>query len=162
MSDPAFQERYSRDFQHCYGCGALNAAGLGIRSFARGADTVARFTPGPAHTALPGYVYGGLIASLIDCHGVASAAAYFASPDTFPMAGASPLPRLVTASLHVDFLRPTALGPEIELTGRLEEKTPRKTIVLVDVRVHGVLTAKGRVVAVPAPAAMMDPVDLRD
>jgi hypothetical protein len=63
-------------------------------------ETVAIFHPRPYHTAIPGYVYGGLIASLIDCHGTgtASAAAYRKEGREI---GADPPLRFVTASLQV-------------------------------------------------------------
>ena len=78
---------------------------------------MARFTPREYHTAIPGYVYGGLIASLIDCHGTGTAAAA-AERAAGRELGDGPAPRFVTAALHVDFLRPTPLGPELEVRGR--------------------------------------------
>ena len=76
-SENAFQDFYPDELSHCYGCGRLNEHGLQIKSYWDGEETIAVFTPKPYHTAIPGYVYGGLIASLIDCHatGTASAAA---------------------------------------------------------------------------------------
>ncbi len=71
----AFQDYYPGDFACCYGCGRLNEHGLQIKSYWDGNETVCHFTPRPYHTAIPGYVYGGLIASLIDCHSTGSAAA---------------------------------------------------------------------------------------
>ena len=75
MQKKAFQDFYPDDHSHCYGCGRLNALGLQVKSYWDGDETVAHFTPQPHHTAIPGYVYGGLIASLIDCHSTGSAAA---------------------------------------------------------------------------------------
>ena len=91
MPDKAFQEYYPDSLSHCYGCGRLNDHGLQIKSYWDGEETVCRFRPREYHTAIPGFVYGGLIASLIDCHstGTASAAAYRAegrSMDTLPPA----------------------------------------------------------------------------
>lgn len=77
MSQPskAIQDLYPEDTAHCYGCGRLNAHGHQLETRWEGDGTVARFTPEPYHTAIPGYVYGGLIASLIDCHGTGTATA---------------------------------------------------------------------------------------
>ena len=72
---PSIQELYPADFAHCYGCGKLNEQGLHLESAWEGDEVVARFTPQPQHISVPGYVYGGLIASLIDCHAMATAAA---------------------------------------------------------------------------------------
>jgi hypothetical protein len=69
MEKKAIQDYYSEDFAHCYGCGRLNEVGMKIKSYWDGNESIARFTPKSYYTAFPGYVYGGLIASLIDCHG---------------------------------------------------------------------------------------------
>ena len=71
----AFQDYYPENLAHCYGCGRENAQGHQIKTFWDGDETVTHFQPRPEHTAIPGFVYGGLLASLIDCHGTGSAAA---------------------------------------------------------------------------------------
>ena len=63
----AFQDYYGENVSHCYGCGSLNRHGHRIKTHWDGDESVTRFTPEPFHTAVPGYVYGGLLASLIDC-----------------------------------------------------------------------------------------------
>lgn len=75
-----FQDYYPDELSHCYGCGRLNEHGLQIKSAWDGEETVAYFTPRPYHTAIPGYVYGGLLASLIDCHGTGTASAAATEP----------------------------------------------------------------------------------
>ena len=75
MADKCFQDHYPDPLAWCYGCGRLNPDGLHIQSRWDGDETVAWFTPKPCHSALPGFVYGGLLASLIDCHGIGTAAA---------------------------------------------------------------------------------------
>ena len=76
--EKAFQDYYPKSYRHCYGCGPDNDHGLQIKSYWDGDESVAVFHPQEYHTAFPGYVYGGLIASLIDCHstGTAAAASY--------------------------------------------------------------------------------------
>ena len=64
----AVQDYYPDDIAVCYGCGKSNKHGYQIKTYWEGEETVSRFQPEPYHTAFPGYVYGGLIASLIDCH----------------------------------------------------------------------------------------------
>lgn len=149
----AFQDHYADDLAHCFGCGRLNRDGHRIRTRWDGAETVTRFTPKPCHTAIPGYVYGGLIASLVDCHGTGTAAAV-AAGGADRQGGTAELPRFVTASLHVDYLKPTPLGPELELRGRATEVTGRKVVVEVRVSVGDRETARGTVVAVRMPAEM--------
>ena len=146
----AFQDTYPENVAHCYGCGRLNEHGHQIKTYWDGDETVTRFQPQPEHTAIPGFVYGGLIASLIDCHstGTAAAAAYRA--EQREMDSEPPL-RFVTGSLQVDFLKPTPLGPVLELRGRVKELKGRKVVVESEVWVDGVMTARGEVVAVQMP-----------
>ena len=155
-SDRAIQDYYADDFAHCYGCGRLNRDGLHVRTRWDGNETVAEFTPRPEHIAVPGFVYGGVLASIIDCHGIGTAAA--ASERA---AGREPgdgiAPRFVTAALHVDFLKPTPLGRELEIRAAVTEATPRKIVVTAALSVGGVVTARGEVVAVPMPATMSAP-----
>jgi uncharacterized protein (TIGR00369 family) len=150
MSEEAFQDSYPDDLSHCYGCGRLNEHGLHIRSFWDGDETVCRLRPRPYHTAVPGYVYGGLIASLIDCHGTGSAAAAAYRKEGRPPGSKPPL-RFLTASLHVDYLRPTPIDATLEARGRIVEVGERKVVVSIRVLAAGVETARGEVVAVRAP-----------
>ncbi len=150
MRQKAFQEYYPDHLSHCYGCGRLNEYGLQIRSYWDGEETVCTFYPKPYHIAIPGYVYGGLVASLIDCHctGTAAAAAYRAEGremDTEP-----PL-RFVTGSLHVDFLRPTPLGVPLDVRARVKEIKGRRVVVGATLSAQGEVCARSEVVAVQMP-----------
>lgn len=102
---------------------------------------------------MPGYVYGGLIASLVDCHGTGTAAAAGHRAQGREM-GSEPALRYVTASLHVDYLAPTPMGAELTLRGIIEEVTERKVVVAETVHAGETLVAKGKVVAVLMPAGM--------
>jgi len=152
----AVQDYYPDDFAHCYGCGRLNAHGLHVRSVWDGDETVARFTPRAEHMAMPGLVYGGLLASLIDCHAMGTAAATAERADGREI-GEAAAPRFVTASLRVDYLKPTPLGPALELRARVTLATERKSVVAVTVSASGVITVRGEVVAVRIPASMVRP-----
>jgi acyl-coenzyme A thioesterase PaaI-like protein len=150
MTDKAFQDFYTDEHSVCYGCGRLNPHGLQIKSFWEGEESVCRFMPKAYHTAMEGYVYGGLIASLVDCHGTGTAAAAAYKAAGRPM-GSGPDLRFVTGSLHVDYLRPTPLDAPIELRGRVEEIKGRKVVVAISVTSNGDLCARGKVVAVQMP-----------
>ncbi len=154
MKRKAIQDYYPDELSYCYGCGRLNEYGHQIKTFWDGDETVTHFTPKEYHIAIPGYVYGGLIASLIDCHGTGTAAlaSYRAEnrePDTLP-----PF-RFVTASLQVDYLKPTPLGVELELRGKIVEIKGRKVISEITVSANGIITVKGKVVAVQMPDNMI-------
>lgn len=157
-SKSAVQDTYPDDVAHCYGCGRLNDAGLHIRSVWQGDETFAVLTPRPEHTAIPGFVYGGLIASLIDCHGTGSAAlAAYRAAGREP--GSEPPLRFVTASLHVDYLKPTPMGVPLEARGRIVEVKPRKVVVDIEVHVGDDVCAMGNVVAVLMPEHMLPKAD---
>ncbi|MCJ7677353.1 MAG: PaaI family thioesterase [Anaerolineales bacterium] len=147
---PAFQDFYTETYARCYGCGRLNPRGLHIRSRWEGDETVSTFVPRPEHTAIPGFVYGGLIASLIDCHSTGTAAgAALRARGAEP--GTAPMPRFVTGSLHVEYLRPTPLGPTLEIRGMVKEIKGRKVVVTSTLGAEGVVCARGEVVAVEVP-----------
>ncbi|HNS01032.1 MAG TPA: PaaI family thioesterase [Anaerolineae bacterium] len=150
MTDLAFQDYYPDEWSHCYGCGRLNEQGLQIKSRWDGDESVAVYTPRPYHTAIPGYVYGGLLASLIDCHGTGTAAAAAYRAEGRPM-DSQPPRRYVTASLKVDYLRPTPLGPPLELRGRVTELKGRKVVVQISLVADGVECVRGEVVTVQIP-----------
>jgi len=146
----AFQDYYSDDVSCCYGCGRLNEFGLQIKSYWDGDEAVCTFTPRPYHTAIPGFVYGGLIASLIDCHstGTAAAAAYRAENrdmDTEPHF------RYVTASLKVDYLKPTPIDGDLMVRATVEEISGRKVVVRSALYAGDVICARGEVVVVQMP-----------
>lgn len=149
----AFQDYYPENLSHCYGCGSQNPHGHRIRTFwdeANPEETVTRYKPEPYHTAVPGFVYGGLLASLIDCHGTGTAAAATYRAEGREM-GSEPQLRFVTGALNVSYLKPTPLGPELELRGRVREIKGRKVVVDVTVYAEGVATARGEVIALQMP-----------
>ncbi|MFN2290069.1 MAG: PaaI family thioesterase [Anaerolineae bacterium] len=159
MSQKAFQDYYPDEVAQCYGCGRLNEHGHQIKSYWDGDEAIATYTPKPYHTAIPGYVYGGLIASLIDCHstGTAAAAAYRAEGRA--MDSEPPL-RFVTASLHVDYLKPTPIDGSLELRAQVKEIKGRKVVVTTELSAQDEVCARGEVVAVQVPdhlwAKLMD------
>lgn len=153
MKQAAFQDSYPDNFSHCYGCGRLNEDGLQLKSYWDGDESIAIFRPKSCHIAVPGYVYGGLLASIIDCHGTATAAAATYRHEGREM-GSEPALRYVTASLHVDYLAPTPLGVDLEVRGTVKEIKGRKVVVNATVSAEGKLCAKGEVIAVLIPDSM--------
>ncbi len=150
MTERAVQDFYPDDLAWCYGCGRLNPDGYQLKTYWDGDETVTRFTPRPYHIAIPGYVNGGVLASLIDCHGTGSAAAAAYRAEGREI-GEGPAPRYVTASLRVDYLKPTPLGVPLEVRGRIKEMKGRKVVVEARVIAAGDITARGQVVAVQIP-----------
>ena len=154
MEQKSFQDYYPAELAQCYGCGSLNEHGLQLKSNWDGEVTVATFTPKPYHIAIPGYVYGGLIASIVDCHGTGTAAAAAYRSEGRDMDTDPPL-RFLTASLHVDYLRPTPLGVPLKIRGKIKEVKGRKVAVSVTVSVNGKVSVQGEVVAVQVPESLI-------
>ena len=154
MTQKPFQDYYPDVLAHCYGCGTLNEHGHQIKSYWDGDESVCHFVPKPYHIAIPGFVYGGLLASLIDCHGTGTAAAAAYRAERRPM-DSEPAFRFLTASLHVDYLKPTPLGIELEIRGRVKEVKERKVVISEWIIANGVITVRGELVAVQVPEAMV-------
>ncbi|MDQ7027371.1 MAG: PaaI family thioesterase [Anaerolineae bacterium] len=151
----AIQDYYNPQAAICYGCGINNEHGLHIKTYWDGEIGHSKFLPHPEHTAFPGYVYGGLLASLIDCHsiGTAIAAMYDAegrSADTAPEI------TCVTANLNVSFKQKTPTGTELVLRATIKELTAKKALVMTEIWAHDVLCVVGEVVAVRVSSRLFE------
>jgi|SRR5579859_297792 len=145
---PALQDVWPQ--ATCYGCGPANPDGLQIKSYwdADGETVVCAFQPQARYNAgFPNVMYGGLVASLIDCHSIwtAIAAAYRAAGRAH---GSLPALSYVTGTLTVRYLAPTPLDQVLLLRARVTDLQPRKAVVTCTVQVGERVTAEGTVVAV--------------
>lgn len=141
---------------HCYGCGPENPSGMQIKSHWEGEESVCRYMPRPEQCAGPlQYVYGGTIASLIDCHSICTALSNYYRREGHET-GEPPLIWCVTGRLSVDFLAPTPIDREITLRATIAECTERKTIVRCLVYSDDVRVAEGEVVAVRVATSWLD------
>ena len=116
--DRSLQELYFPELT-CFGCGPRNERGLRLRSFARDGGVVAEFTPWPEHDNGLGFLNGGIISTLLDCHS-AAAVVHEASSRGYDAIGAAALP-YVTAGLDVRYLRPAPLRETVELRAHILE-----------------------------------------
>lgn len=148
MSDNVpIQKSYNPDAAICYGCGYNNPHGLHIKTTWDGTVGVCLFNPRPEHTAFPGYVYGGLLASLIDCHSIGTAiAAMYDDEGREP--GTQPEITCVTGNLNVSYKKPTPIDAELRLESRISELTSKKAVVKTDLFAGETLCVTGEVVAV--------------
>lgn len=134
----------------CYGCGPANERGLRIKSYwsADGSEVICRFEPRPEYNAgFPNVMYGGLVASLIDCHSIWTAIAWTYREEGREH-GSLPAISYVTGSLNVRYLRPTDLDEPALLRARVTELHPKKALVACSFFSGDVQTAEGTVVAV--------------
>jgi acyl-coenzyme A thioesterase PaaI-like protein len=132
---------------HCYGCGALNAQGLQIKSFWAGDEVVCAWRPRPEHIGHPGVLYGGLIASVLDCHCIWTAAAHAYRRTGREMSGSFDF-QYVTAALRIDYRKPVPIEQAVELRAREVEFSARKSVVRCTVSSRRIVCAEGEVVAV--------------
>ena len=145
----AFQDYYPDRFSHCYGCGSSNPHGHHLKSYWDGDETIARFTVRPEFSGgVPDHVYGGMVASLLDCHGTASAAAFAYRAAGREIGDGGEFMRFVTASLKVDFLLPTPIGVELLVGGRLLGIEGRKVRVALSLAARGQTCAAAEMLAV--------------
>ncbi len=153
MNTPAIQDLYPDAFSHCHGCGRLAVDGMRIKTYWKNGEGVCTFFPRPDHVGIPGFAYGGLIASLIDCHSTATAAA--AHHDSLGKThGKEQYERFVTGKLTIDFLKPTPIAGPIDLRSTVTVTGGRRITVTTELSVRGLVCARGEVTAVLIPDTM--------
>jgi acyl-coenzyme A thioesterase PaaI-like protein len=133
MSEKSLQETYAPN-NACFGCGPANEKGLRIRSFAKGDEVVATWTPQKHHEAFPGVLSGGIIGALLDCHCNWAAASHLMTKRK-----ADSPPCTVTAEYAIALKRPCPTDGAVELKARVVESTDDRAVV------EGTLEAQGKV-----------------
>jgi len=134
----SLQERYAPR-SICFGCGPANPSGLRIRSFPDGDRVVAEWTPTPGHEAFPGFLNGGVIATLLDCHSNWTAAEHLRRNR-----GSERPPATVTADLTLRFRRPTPSDQPVRLEARVVEALEYRATVEATLSSGGTVTATCR------------------
>jgi acyl-coenzyme A thioesterase PaaI-like protein len=147
-NEPALQDAWPA--ATCYGCGPANPQGLRIKSrwSDDGSEVVCVFTPEPKYNAgFPNVMYGGLLASLADCHSIWTAIAHTYRAEGRPH-GSLPAISYVTGQLSISFLKPTPLDKPVVLRARVTELQPRKALVECAIYSGAEMTCEAHVVAV--------------
>src|SRR5208282_1451046 len=118
---------------HCFGCGGANARGMQL-TFEQ--DDAARrirgkFTIGPEYQGAPGYLHGGIIATLLD--EVMAKVSRFAKDHA------------MTADLTVEYRKPVPVGEELTVEGWEVGREGRMRSREGEIRnASGVVLARGR------------------
>ncbi len=129
------QDKYAPN-SRCFGCGPKNDKGLRIKSVPSGDELVSNWKPEPYHGSFAGSVSGGILSTLLDCHGNWTAAWALKKARN-----SDSLPGTVTAEIDVKFLRPAPVDGILHISAR-------PTRVQEDrVRVEGSIEANGKVTA---------------
>ncbi len=114
----------------CFGCGHANPKGLRLRSYPADGHVTATFTPWPEHDNGVGYLNGGIISTVLDCHSAAAVMLEAKLRDWPPLPGA-PL-AYVTSGLEVRFLRPSPLHESVQLRGEVTEASEAEMTCAVE------------------------------
>ncbi|WP_049532532.1 acyl-CoA thioesterase [Streptococcus pseudopneumoniae] len=147
----AIQDRYGERFQHCWGCGPKNDLGLHLKTYPSldGECCISRIKLEKAYTGgVPSNVFGGMIATIFDCHGTASAAWFAHHQKGLELTETTLIGRFITARLEIDYLSPSPIDDEIVVISTLEELGERKAIISMEMTVATKVRAKAKMVAV--------------
>jgi len=135
--EPSVQEEHAPN-SICFGCGPANEDGLRIRSFRSESGLEMEFSPKAEHQAFPGMINGGIIGTLLDCHGNWTAA--MALMDRL---GETEPPCTVTASYSIKLRRPTPYGATLRISSEIEEIGEGRAKVLMSLRAGDEVCATG-------------------
>jgi acyl-coenzyme A thioesterase PaaI-like protein len=125
IDQQAFQDLIPHN--HCFGCGPHNESGLKIKSYWLDEDhSICHFRASSHHSAGPvGYLNGGIIATIIDCHCVCTAIAKGYQLDGREIGSGEAL-WFATAQLNLSYKRPVDIESEVILKARIAESGGRK------------------------------------
>lgn len=132
------QDRYA-PLTCCFGCGPSNPDGLRIKTVIVGDEGICDFVPLAAHEAFDGYVAGGIIGVVFDCHCNWTAAHHLMVRD-----GLERPPATVTAEYAVSFLAPTPSDRPLRFRARVVESSGRRARVEGELEAGGLVTATCR------------------
>lgn len=118
----------------CFGCGPANPRGLRLKSYVTDDGVVADFLPVPYLDNGGGVLNGGIITTLLDCHG--GAAVMHRADVEDGRAG-----MWVTASIDVRFVRPIPLEETSRLSAEILSRDGREMYVRTEIHVLGKLGA---------------------
>ncbi len=128
----------------CFGCGQGNPRGLRLRSYPGEGFVTARFVPWPEHDNGIGYLNGGIISTVLDCHSAAAVMLEAEARGWRPLPGAALA--FVTAGLDVRYLRPSPLHEPVELrsavTSAGEAEMTAEAELIWDDKVRATATAQ--------------------
>lgn len=145
---PSLQERFAPTTR-CFGCGPANANGLRVGSHeavdGRDGELVATWRPEPYHAAFENVLNGGIVGTLLDCHGNWTAAMRIMRDR-----GLDRPPGCVTADYAIRLRRPTPVDRKLRLHAWPVSVDGDRVVVDGEIVVDGIITAtcRGTFVAV--------------
>ncbi len=142
--------KYFQDYMPgniCFGCGRDNHLGLQISSYWKGEQSICQWSSEEKYQGWKGIMNGGILATLIDCHcmGTAAAAAYRNEERDL---GSFPEYRYATGTLNIKYLRPTSNLVPVRLITDIIEVRGRKVVMHCKVESAGNITVEADVIAI--------------
>lgn len=133
----------------CFGCGPANEEGLQLESYQQPDDRALAVTVEPPERfrVMPGIVYGGYLASVIDCNSMWTAMTYASPPDARPPES-RPAEAYVTAQLGVEYHELSPMGVPLHVTSWVDGDIGRSVDIKTEVVANGTVTVTGDVTAV--------------
>jgi acyl-coenzyme A thioesterase PaaI-like protein len=139
LTPTSLQDRYAPQ-GICFGCGAANAAGLRIKSFAGpGGEVVADWMPAEQYAAFQNVLNGGIIGTLLDCHCNWTACRHLMLRDRTDTP-----PCTVTAEYAITLRRPTPMDGPVHLQACAVASEGRRVTVEGELSAGGIVTATCR------------------
>jgi acyl-coenzyme A thioesterase PaaI-like protein len=123
----------------CFGCGPANEKGLQIDSYRIENGLKMQFETSEEHQAFPGMINGGIIGTLLDCHGNWTAAIAIMDEQELDEP-----PCTVTATYSIKLRRPTPLDKTLEVTSQVVEIDGDKVNVEMTLEADGKVCATGK------------------
>ncbi len=147
---PPLQDQLHRaaPIRACYGCGADNEKGLGLKSFLEGDEGICSWRAQEHHCAYPGFLNGGIACTLIDCHSAWTAFALECRDKGLDMGSSADLPTGWTRALSVEFLKPTPLDADLVLRARVIKRGRTSRTVACSISANGQECVRGEVTVV--------------
>lgn len=134
----------------CYGCGPSNPDGMHLKSYWSEDQRYVLATyncEAKYNGGFPGVMFGGTVASLIDCQSIWTAIAFAHKAENRQLESTSGIV-YVTKQIAVNYITGTPLEETIYLKSWLEGKVEREVTIICELGTKDKLTAKGRTIAV--------------
>jgi|TARA_B110000438_G_scaffold124127_1_gene120976 acyl-coenzyme A thioesterase PaaI-like protein len=138
MKEKAVQDEYAPN-SICFGCGPANKEGFQIKSYRINNGLEMEFESEDRHQAFPGVINGGVIGTLLDCHGNWTAAIAIMEKNKLD----APL-CTVTAQYEVKLKRPTPLGHTLKLKSKILAIQEDRAEVIIELKADDKTCATGR------------------
>jgi hypothetical protein len=134
----------------CYGCGPSNLDGMHLKSYwsADQKYVSAMYSCEAKYNAgYPGVMFGGTVASLIDCQSIWTAIAFAHKAENRQIESTSDI-LYVTKQITVNYISGTPLEEHLYLKSWIEGNIEKKVTVICELGTKDKLTATGKTIAV--------------